>query len=211
MKQASKKSKKIKLVASENNKKLLEKEEREREQLKDNNEYSYLYPNLNDPNFIIKIAEKKEFNDTQYDGKIHNLEEYAQTLCNADFELAPHQIFVRNYLSNQTPYNSLLLFHGLGSGKTCTSITLSEEYRQYMKQLGSSQRIIVLANKNVQENYKLQLFDERKLKEINGLWNLKTCTGNKFLQEINPMNMKGISRDNIMLNKIQINEKEKLL
>ena len=198
MKQASKKTKKIKLVASENNKRLLEREEQEREELKDNNEYSYLYPNLNDPNFIIKIAEKKEFNDTQYDGKIHNLEEYAQTLCNADFELAPHQIFVRNYLSNQTPYNSLLLFHGLGSGKTCTSITLSEEYRQYMKQLGSSQRIIVLANKNVQENYKLQLFDERKLKEINGLWNLKTCTGNKFLQEINPMSMKGISRDKVI-------------
>ena len=198
MKQSSKKAKKIKLVASENNKRLLEKEERERNELRDNSQYPYLYPNLSDPNFIIKIAEKKEFNDTQYDGKIHNLEEYAQILCNSDFELAPHQIFVRNYLSNQTPYNSLLLFHGLGSGKTCTAITLSEEYRQYMKQLGSPQRIIVLANKNVQDNYKLQLFDERKLKEINGLWNLKTCTGNKFLQEINPMNMKGIARDKVI-------------
>ena len=27
----------------------------------------YLYPNLNDPNFNIKIAEKKEFNDTKYE------------------------------------------------------------------------------------------------------------------------------------------------
>ena len=48
-------------------------------------ENDYLYPNLNDPNFNIKIAEKKEFNDTKYDGAIHkNVKEYADLLSNSE-------------------------------------------------------------------------------------------------------------------------------
>jgi type I restriction enzyme R subunit len=33
---------------------------------------------------------------------------------------------------------------------------------------------------------------------VDGLWNIRTCTGNKFLKEINPMNMKGLSRENVI-------------
>jgi hypothetical protein len=78
----------------------------------------YLYPSLSDKNFNIKIASKKEFNDTKYDGTIHeNIKEQADILAKADFELQPHQAFVKNFLSFQTPYSSLLLYHGLGTGK----------------------------------------------------------------------------------------------
>jgi hypothetical protein len=76
-----------------------------------------LYPSLNDPNFSLKIAEKKEFHDTKYDGEIYDLKKHSDVLSKADFELSPHQMFVRNFLSFQTPYNSLLLYHGLGTGK----------------------------------------------------------------------------------------------
>ncbi len=160
-------------------------------------EFNYLYPNLNDPNFNIKIAQKKEFADTKYDGEIKDVTEQAEILCNAEFELAPQQLFARNFLSFQTPYNSLLLYHGLGSGKTCTAISVAEEMRDYLKQIGNTQRIIVVASPNVQENFKLQLFDDRKLKLIDGLWNIRSCTGNKFLKEINPMNMKGLSKEKV--------------
>ena len=175
------------------------KSNQEREQLTtENNKYDYLYPNLDDPDFNIKIAERKEFNDTRYDGKIYDIEKQAEILCNADYELAPHQQFVRNFLSFETPYNSLLLYHGLGSGKTCSAISVSEEMRDYLNQMGISQRVIVVASPNVQENFKLQLFDERKLELINRLWNLRACTGNKFLKEINPMNMKGLSKEKVI-------------
>ena len=70
--------------------------------------------------------------------------------------------------------------------------------RDYMKQMGFSQRIIIVASPNVQENFKLQLFDDRKLKLIDGLWNLKACTGNKFIREINPMNMEGLTKEKII-------------
>lgn len=68
---------------------------------------SFLYPTLDDPNFNIKIAEKREFADTTYEGKVYDsmqkIKEYANKMCNADFELSPHQMFVRNFLSIQTP------------------------------------------------------------------------------------------------------------
>lgn len=160
---------------------------------------SYLYPNLNDVNFNIKIASKKEFNDTKYDGTIYkNIKEHADILAKADFELQPHQAFVKNFMSSQTPYNSLLLYHGLGSGKTCSAIGVCEEMRDYMKQMGITKRIIIVASENVQDNFKLQLFDERKLKLVDGVWNIRACTGNKLLQEINPMNMKGIPKEKII-------------
>ena len=161
-------------------------------------EQNTLYPSLDDPEFNIKISQKKEFNDNKYDGTIYEVEEQAQKLCDADFELVPHQLFIRNFLSFQTPYNSLLLYHGLGTGKTCSAISVSEEMRTYLNQLGITQRILVVASPNVQDNFKLQLFDDRKLKLIDGLWNLTACTGNKYLKEINPMNMKGLSKEKVI-------------
>lgn len=159
-----------------------------------------LYPTLNDPNFNTKIALRKEFFDTKMDvDNTKNVEEEAEILCNAQIELAPNQQFVRNFLSVETPYNSLLLYHGLGTGKTCSAISVAEEMRDYMKQMGITQQIIVVASPNVQENFRLQLFDERELREIEpGVWNIRACTGNKFIKEINPMNMKGLTRDKVI-------------
>ena len=161
-------------------------------------EDEYLYPVLDDPNFNIKIAQKKEFTDTRYDGAIYDVEKYSNILKTAEYELLPQQAFVRNFLSFQTPYNSLLLFHGLGSGKTCSAIGVCEEMRDYLKQMGITKRIIIVASPNVQDNFKLQLFDERKLKEVDGIWTMKGCLGNKLLKEINPTGMKGLKREKVI-------------
>ena len=37
-----------------------------------------------------------------------------------------HQLFSREYLSNESPYRGLLIYHGLGTGKTATSIITAE-------------------------------------------------------------------------------------
>ena len=169
------------------------------------NTYDFLYPNLNDPNFNIKIAKRKEFFNTQYDGTITDIKKQSEIFCKAEFELMPHQNFVKNFLSFQTPYNSLLLYHSLGTGKTCSSIGIAEEMRTYMKQIGIKQRIMVIASPNVQANFRLQLFDERKLKLIpnpiqptDTIWNIESCIGNSLLKEINPTNNKGITREKII-------------
>jgi len=158
-----------------------------------------LYPSLNDPEFSAKIYQRREFADTKYDGEIKDIKKQANELCNAPFELMPHQLFVRNFLSFQTPYNSLLLYHGLGSGKTCSAIGIAEEMRGYMKQMGITKRIIIVASPNVQDNFRLQLFDERRLEQLpDGTWNLNTCIGNSLLNEINPTNLVGLTRDKII-------------
>jgi hypothetical protein len=122
-----------------------------------------------------------------------------------EFELMPHQLFVRNFLSLQTPYNSLFLYHGLGSGKTCSAIGIAEEMRSYMKQIRQNEevsgRIIVIAAPNVQMNFRLQLFDPSKLiMSKSGEWNIKSCVGNSLLNEINPAHIKGMSKEKIESN-----------
>ena len=67
-----------------------------------------------------------------------------------------------------------------------------------MRDVGITKRIIIVASPNVQENFKLQLFDERKLKSVNGVWKMDGCLGDKFLKEINPTNVPGISKDKII-------------
>uniref|UniRef100_A0A6C0ES43 Helicase ATP-binding domain-containing protein n=1 Tax=viral metagenome TaxID=1070528 RepID=A0A6C0ES43_9ZZZZ len=188
----------------ESNNYLLKKEKLEYDYNATNTDYDFLYPELNDPNFNIKIAKRKEFNDTKYDGTIHDIKKQANIMCNAKFELMPHQLFVKNFMSFQTPYNSLLLFNALGSGKTCSAIGIAEEMRSYMKQIGIKQRIIVVASPNVQSNFRLQLFDERKLELIRnsnidtGLWNIESCIGNALIHEVNPTQLKGLPRDKVI-------------
>ncbi len=158
--------------------------------------YDFLYPELDDPNFNIKIAKRKEFHDTQYDGNNkYDIETRANELCKADFELSPHQQFVKNFLSTRTPYNSLLLYHGLGTGKTCSAIGVAEEMREYMKQIGQRKPIMIIAMPNVQDNFRLQLFDPRKLEFNNGIWTIESCIGNSLLREINPTGVKGKEDD----------------
>ena len=187
------------------NKFLEKKEKDERENTLKN--HDYLYPELNDPEFNIKIAIKKEFRDAQYDGKIRDIEKQATLLCKAKFELSSHQVFVKNFLSSDTPYKGLLLYHGLGTGKTCSAIGVAEEMRQYMKRTGLKQQIIVVASPNVQGNFRQQLFDERKLTKVTNAanpneftWNIESCVGNSLLHEINPNSIRNLTRERLISN-----------
>lgn len=160
--------------------------------------YDFLYPVKDDEEFNVRIAKRKEFNDTRAVVSNQDVEKAAKIACEAEFELAPHQVFARNYLSSQTPYNGLLLYHDLGTGKTCTAIGVAEETRAYMKQMGTRGRILVVASPNVQDNFRLQLFDERKLTSVDGLWDIKSCNGSRMIKEVNPMNIRGISRERVV-------------
>ena len=61
-----------------------------------------LYPDYDDEEFNNKITLKKEFNEHKYTTNIsknvEELEEYSNKLCNSEFELAPHQMFIRNLI-----------------------------------------------------------------------------------------------------------------
>ena len=168
----------------------------------------FTFPSLMDENLMLKISEKQEFYDSQnHSDNIDKLEQIADEICNQDFQLAPHQTFIRNFMSRLTPYNSLLLYHGLGTGKTCSAIGVAEEMRAYMKDMNMRKKILIVASPNVQENFRLQLFDERKMKESSGTWNISTCVGESLLKEINILQTNGMEKSyivekiNILINK----------
>lgn len=62
-------------------------------------------------------------------------------------ELYPYQKIVREYLMMETPYRGLLLYHGLGSGKTCSSIAVAES-------LLHTKKVYILLPASLSENYK---------------------------------------------------------
>ena len=78
----------------------------------------------------------------------------------------------------------------MGTGKTCSSILIAEETRKYLQKLKINKKIIVVASPAVQTNYKKQLFDPDKLKKVGGVWDIKSYTGTKIINEINPLNIK---------------------
>ena len=65
-------------------------------------------------------------------------------------ELLPHQKVVRDYLLMETPYRGLLLYHGLGSGKTCSSIAVAES-------LLTTKKVFVMLPASLESNYRGEL------------------------------------------------------
>ena len=61
-------------------------------------------------------------------------------------ELFPYQKLVRDYLMIETPYRGLLLYHGLGSGKTCSAIAVAES-------LMSTKKVFVLLPASLRDNF----------------------------------------------------------
>ena len=65
---------------------------------------------------------------------------------NGEFKQLTHQKVVLEYLNLNTPYRGLLLYHGLGSGKTCTAIAIAEGMK-------SRSKIIVMTPASLQMNF----------------------------------------------------------
>jgi hypothetical protein len=60
-----------------------------------------------------------------------------------------YQAFVRDYLQRASPYRGLLVYHGLGSGKTCTSIATAEALYG-----AGSRKIIIMTPASLSGNFR---------------------------------------------------------
>lgn len=60
----------------------------------------------------------------------------------------PYQKFIRDYMRNDSPYRGVLVYHGLGSGKTCTAIAASEALFST-----SRKKIIVMTPASLRKNF----------------------------------------------------------
>ena len=62
------------------------------------------------------------------------------------FEPYNYQKLLRNFMNNNSPYKGILLYHGLGSGKTCTSLTIAENLKK-------EKNIIVMLPASLKNNF----------------------------------------------------------
>ena len=94
-----------------------------------------------------------------------------------DFSLMTHQKLVRDYMNLYTPYRGILLFHGLGAGKTCGSIAIAEGMK-------NDKKVFVLTPASLKTNY----FEELKncgdpLYKKNQYWEKINPEGNRHLAQ----------------------------
>jgi hypothetical protein len=71
------------------------------------------------------------------------------------FQLLTHQSIVRDYMTLYTPYRGLLLFHGLGAGKTCASINIAESIAAVSVAEGikNPKQILIMTPASLRSNY----------------------------------------------------------
>lgn len=137
------------------------------------------FPEQGESNFQDKISRLKEYQMYQtpslsrFDTKNKFLE-HVDNACGT-FEKTVIQGFAQHYLSKRSPYRGLLLFHGLGVGKTCSAITVAES----MLQNGDEQVWIVMSDA-LQKSFQQQLFDTSKI--LNPIEMMDQCTGDLYLR-----------------------------
>ena len=69
---------------------------------------------------------------------------------NIEFELQSQQYFLKDYFKNNfNDIKQFLLYHEIGSGKTCTSIALAEDFLK----LESINKIIVILPARLKNNF----------------------------------------------------------
>ena len=97
--------------------------------------------------FINKLFQKKYRAEIVDESSVVSCEDRRSA---EQFGLLTHQKIVKDYLNMYSPYRGLLLFHGLGSGKTCSSIAIAEG-------LKSNKRVFVMTPAFLRTNYLKEL------------------------------------------------------
>lgn len=130
---------------------------------------NYSYPEQSDPDIQYDIYKKREF----YGYKIkhrpdvtdyENLKTYRDGLCSKDFALWEHQNMLSNFINPNTPYTGVLVFHGLGTGKTCAAIAIAEKFKEQVMKYGTKIHVLI-PGPILKESWKDQLL---------------SCTGNTY-------------------------------
>jgi hypothetical protein len=118
-----------------------------------------LYPLITDPNFNSKIYQNRQFNQFQITIDPEKSEEYE----NCNFTLTSSQRFLQSFMSPLTPYNSVLLFHGTGVGKTCSSLNIVEQFKPILEK--TRKKIYVLVKQSIKESFLRNIFNIEKFKK----------------------------------------------
>lgn len=143
------------------------------------------------------MQNKKDFPKWVYETfKIHSSCDKKNDKKNNKFKFSNEQKFIRDYLGHDSPYRGLLLYHGLGTGKTCAAIALSENLKD------TRNIIIMLPATSLHQNFKKQLkvcgdpeYSDDLIKEKYSFITYKSSTAYKQLVSLGNVNNKVIIID----------------
>ena len=155
----------------------------------------YPYPKNFSTNFLKNLLKKKEFiinKVNSYDNNDDN------ELTKEMFILNNNQQFIKKLISPETPYKTIYLFHGVGVGKTCSSIQIAENFKDYY-----SKPPLIISPKYLRNTFRKEIFDISKLSNDN----MEQCLGNYYLEKGNYLNNGKL----IKINKNEMNKNIKNL
>lgn len=110
--------------------------------------------------------------DKDFESSIANKEEFRELILSADIEkvekgeLLKHQLFIQRFLSTYTPYTSLLLYHTMGTGKSCSAVGVVENAFRNLPNIFTGKAMIFSINEQILSNFKNAI--------------AKVCTINKY-------------------------------
>jgi hypothetical protein len=129
--------------------------------------------------FLSKLLGKREFRESKQT-KITD-KSLEDNVCEVqEFEYTPVQKFVAQFMSPDTPYNGMLLYHGVGVGKTCAAILTAEVFLE----LSPKNKVYILSPPAIQPGFYRTIFDSSRIKfGIDDEPNQhEGCTGNRYLE-----------------------------
>ena len=147
--------------------------------------FELYYPDLNDPEFTTKINNNKEFlihkiPDYPVIKSEQDFDEVSNKLC-GKFDKMLYQYFAEQFISYRTPYKSVMLYHGVGVGKTCSAITIAEALLS--SQATAEPMIWVIMPQSLKTSFKSQVFNIDDFDTLEGLSG--QCTDKTYIRLLN--------------------------
>ena len=155
---------------------------RPEEWIEQRNEMYGLYPDVSDPNFAARLAKKTEF----YDLRSEPVAEDSCQQAAGEFSTTAIQRLVARFLHPDTPYNGVLVYHGVGVGKTCSAVTVAETFLETMPY----NKVYIIAPQAIAEGFRRTIFDINRLVPTTKaeyaltkeLWKSPQCTSMTYVR-----------------------------
>ena len=149
--------------------------------IQDRDSSTGVYPDIDDPDFAAKLYRKTEFASLRSTA----VGEDTCAKVKETFETTAVQRLVARFLHPSTPYNGILLHHGVGVGKTCSAITVAETFLETLPM----NTVYIIVPQAIADGFKRTIFDANRLvlntKEEYRLtgerWRSPQCSGMTYL------------------------------
>lgn len=128
--------------------------------------------------YVTWLDKTFKYGRVQQKQKCTSCEEGEECDLPTAIDLFPHQKFVKDYMQFASPYRGILLYHGLGSGKTLSSIAAAEILMNHMD-------VMVMLPASLRANYVNEIRKYgRKYYQLNQKWHKEVKPSEQQLHKL---------------------------